>query len=79
MRVGVPAGECPVVLRGTDTETVLEWAAKVQSVFESRRQKLEVEGLIYFARHFYDINGPQYKVVRRCLLDHLCEDESHAV
>ncbi len=76
MRVGIPSGECPVELKGIDTETVLTWAHKVRAIFDARHQFLEVSGLVYFARFFYDINGISYKHVRDTLRTHLAEAAS---
>lgn len=72
-QVGIPAGECPVTLKGTDTETVLEWADKVRDAFLGRRQNLQVSGLVYFARYFFDINGPEFKTVKATLVENFTE------
>jgi hypothetical protein len=66
--VRIPAGACPVPLKGRAPEIVVAWAERVRAAFEAQRQYLMVEGLIYFTREFYDFNSPEYQEVKAVLL-----------
>lgn len=76
-----PAGDCPVRPRGykadkwdepfTD-EVVKEWA---QEVYDSGQPYLP-QAVVYFARFYWDINGPEFNRVRSLILETLIPKRS---
>lgn len=68
-QVSVPAGTCPIPLKGTDDVTVATWARGVVQHFIKEGAQMLPTALIYFVRHSYDILGPEYKEVERLILD----------
>ena len=72
--ISTPSGDCPVKLTGTDEASVKKWAEAVRSHYAVKSQFVTVEGLRYFARNYYNINSPEFRVVKSCLLDIYGED-----
>jgi hypothetical protein len=72
-RISVPAGECPVTLRSTLKEDVLEWADKVRVSYRTKSQIISDEGLTYFLRRMYDFQTPEYANCRNYILNSLTE------
>jgi len=73
-RIIAPAGECPYKPQGykdkwpdgpASDEVVRNWAIDVYNYGEGR---YAVEAVIYFARHFWDINGREYRRIRELIL-----------
>lgn len=68
-QIGIPAGECPVKLKDTDTATVRAWAEKVKEHYlANERKTIATSGLIYYAREFYDCHSSEFKKVKQELL-----------
>jgi hypothetical protein len=64
MIIAVPAGECPIKLRGVDRESVETWADEVRNTFSERNEHLTVNGLCYYSRQFYEFHSAEYKTVK---------------
>lgn len=64
----VPAGACPFKLTGTDFDTVKSWCTKVVESAFRQHQQIAPSGLIYYARHFFGIFGPEYQTVKEHIL-----------
>lgn len=69
-RIHTPAGPCPVKPRGykdgwpdgpASDEVVTEWA---YAVHDAGGGKYTPNAVIYWARYYWDINGPEYKRIR---------------
>jgi ribosomal protein S14 len=58
-----PAGKCPVKLKGTDKETVLDWAAKVRAHGAERGDFYSTYALKYYVRYIYNVFSDEYKAV----------------
>jgi hypothetical protein len=77
-----PVGDCPVKPKGyknnkfedswTD-EVVRNWAMDVYNFCGSYRP----EAVIYFARFFWDINGPDFEKIRGLIVETLIPKKSH--
>lgn len=77
-----PAGPCPAKPAGFKNDkweepwtedTVRDWASEV---YNSGPPYLP-EAVVYFARFFWDINGPDYKKVRSLILETLVPKKSY--
>lgn len=73
-KIAAPSGSCPVKPKGykdkwpdgpASDEVVQNWAIDVDSYGEGR---YAVDAVIYFARFFWDINGPEYQRVRDLII-----------
>lgn len=67
--VWTPAGAAPAKLAGTSEDEVYEWAEKVLAHGERVGKHYLVQALIYWVREFYDINGPEFPIVKAHLLN----------
>lgn len=67
--VWTPAGAAPAKLSGTSEDEVYEWAEKVLAHGERVGKHYLVQALIYWVREFYDINGPEFPIVKAHLLN----------
>ena len=63
-RIWTPAGGSPARLGGTSREEVHCWAEKVRKSGFNKGLHYLVQAVLYWAREFYDINGPDYQIVR---------------
>lgn len=69
-RVATPAGDCPLKLTGTDSDTVDNWAQRL--IIHGQKEGLDftTKALKYFVRHIYEYGSDNhYKVC--CILDDL--------
>ena len=73
-KIATPAGECPVKPKGykenwpdgpASDEVVQNWAIDVDAFGEGR---YAVDAVIYFARYFWNINGPEYHRIRELII-----------
>jgi hypothetical protein len=71
MIVATPAGTCPVKLKGIDADTVKNWAVDVIEAGRRQMRNFSFAAVKYFVREFYDIHGPEYKIVCNHLNDWL--------
>lgn len=89
-KIIAPAGECPFKPQGykdkwpvgpASDEVVQDWAIDVYNYGEGR---YAIDAVIYFARHFWDINGQEYHRIRELIVkalqpsrpsDHESDDE----
>lgn len=69
-KIATPAGPCPIKPKGykenwpdgpASDEVVQNWAMDVYNYGEG---KYAIDAVIYFARHFWDINGQEYRRIR---------------
>ena len=67
LRVSTPAGECPHKLKGFDYDTVHEWAEQVRAAGRDNGRYYTLRALVYFVRHFYDLQSEEYATVRQLL------------
>lgn len=69
----IPAGECPVKLKGVDKDTVFKWCDDIQDFFKHKDNSfIATEGLAYFVHHnFYDplTNDEEYYTVLSFIMD----------
>lgn len=81
-RIYTPAGACPVKPAGFKNDkweepwtedSVKDWAMEV---YNSGPPYLP-EAVIYFARYFWDINGPDFKKIRSLILEALIPKKSY--
>jgi len=63
-RIWTPAGGSPAKLGGTSREEVHCWAEKIRKSGFNNGLHYLVQAVLYWAREFYDINGPDYQIVR---------------
>lgn len=60
----IPAGSCPVRLRGVDSDSVYGWCNDLQTHFNSKGQCLAPEGMMYYvASNYYTTTSPEYRKV----------------
>lgn len=69
LRVSTPAGACPHKLKSMEWDDVQEWAELVRAAGRETGRFYTVSALIYFVRHTYDINSPEYQTVKGVLLE----------
>jgi len=62
--VTTPAGACPIKLKGTDFNTVKDWAHDVRKHGEMEGVFYLPQALAYFSRQFYDILSNEYLTVK---------------
>ena len=74
-RILAPAGNCPHRLSGTDPESIDEWVVKVRNTFAAKRDFLTMKGVIYFVRHFYNMDSPEYKTVKEHIVRTLSDEQ----
>lgn len=67
LRISTPAGECPHKLKGTDCDTVQEWAEQVRAAGRENGRYYTVHALVYFVRHFFDLGSPEHAAARESL------------
>jgi hypothetical protein len=72
--VHVPAGKPPCKPEGhpwegsqaTDDQ-IVRWAEEVRAAGWTKGTEYSAEAVCYFARYFWDINGPEYRRVREVI------------
>jgi hypothetical protein len=66
-KIGTPAGKCPVVPEGykrdwpdgqASDDCISNWAINTYQLFNGR---MTIEAVVYYARQFWDYNGPEYR------------------
>jgi hypothetical protein len=67
--VHTPAGRCPVKLKETDHDSVLEWAQLVMEHGRTNNLNYLPSALVFFAQQFYNIFTEDYKTVKNHLID----------
>lgn len=66
--IHIPAGACPVPLKGADAESIYSWADRVREHYETLGNRITPRGLLYHARDFYTYGTSEYEAVREILL-----------
>lgn len=61
--VSIPAGECPVKLKGTDEGQVHDWITRLLDACLEQSQRLTVEAVKYFVRQFHDLWTDEHALV----------------
>jgi hypothetical protein len=60
----IPAGECPVKLKGVEREDVWNWCRGLQEHYLAKSECLSPEGMAYFVNYcFYNSTTKEYKKV----------------
>lgn len=67
--VHTPAGSCPVKLKETDYDSVLEWAQLVMENGRANNLNYLPSALVFFAQQFYNIFTEDYKIVKNHLIN----------
>jgi len=67
--IHTPAGACPVKLKSTEHDDVLEWAQLVMEKGQANNLNYLPNALVFFAQQFYNIFSEEYKLVK----SHLCD------
>ncbi len=65
--ISTPGGACPINLKGTEKEIVIDWIEKVSKFcLEKRHERLLPSALQYYVRYFYDIHSESEKYAQVC-------------
>lgn len=67
--VHTPAGPCPIKLKETDYDSVLEWAQLVMENGRANNLNYLPSALVFFAQQFYNIFTEDYKTVKNHLIN----------
>jgi len=77
--VHVPAGKPPCKPEGhpwegskASDDQIVRWAEQVRAAGWTKDTEYSAEAVCYFARYFWDINGPEYRRVREVVIKALC-------
>jgi len=65
--IAIPAGKCPVKLKTTEHNDVIEWAEEVISVGRTNNVTYLPEALVFFAQQFFNIFSEDYKKVKEII------------
>lgn len=67
--IAIPAGKCPVKLKSSEYDAVIEWAEDIISVGRGNTTTYLPSALIFFAQQFFSIFSNEYKTVSKHIED----------
>jgi hypothetical protein len=61
----IPAGPCPIDLKGTSKKIVKKWCDEMVAYFDTQKQYLGVstQAYKYYVRYYYNSNTQEYKEI----------------
>jgi hypothetical protein len=68
--IATPAGKCPVKLKSSEYEDVIEWSEKVLSQGRTNNVNYLPSALIFFSQQFFSIFTPEHKIIKNHIQDH---------